>query len=246
MSMELVQKALADIHESETRVVSSRARSAYDELYGPLTDEHAIEQKTRRFIEACRKNLLDSRRGRISRLLHGTVERRTQGYSDYLETDYITPLDRWSARLHDERQPVHKESGRRTLPFDSHTIPVEGEVLDIAWQVGFVESRQVENPIVSHTTVNHGPGSATIYFNFKDGHQFEPAENNTRPVRIWRVISGLAVGGMNVVKREVTHDIHGSTLTTYAEDLQDDDATNFSANMFALGMLQGAIEFVEQ
>lgn len=250
MSMELVQRALAEIHNREVAEITSKAQLAHDKEYGQLSDEHILKQKAERFLGACRRNDESSQRGLIGRLIKGTVEDRIEHYYEHLEADFVTllePMSIWGRRLN-EGQQIYPETGYRTLPFNKHELLIDDTLLEMSWQVGHVESREIQNPTESAKFIP-GLGSSTIEFTFKDGRpQIEDSENKDRPVRIWRVATGQATDGLGIVHREVTHDIdrHTGALKTYAQDLKDDEMKGFSANMFALGILQNAIEFLER
>jgi hypothetical protein len=253
MSMELVQQALDDIKARERAVIESRAQQldqpwAEVGLGGQAT-RRLLQERAGRFIAACHKNRDDSQRGTASKMLHGSVDLRIESYHDHLELDFVTEVPNWQARLVKDELPIYPEIGQRTKSFGLQAIAAEEAILTTGWQAGFVEKRQVHNPVLSHTREQTGPGGYSVIPHYAEGHQeIEPAENKGRPVRLWRVVSGVTIDSKQIELREVTHDINPNNgeLIIYASDLMDDDILGFSSSVFALGMLQNAIDFIER
>lgn len=251
MSMELVQKTLAEIQGRDAAHIAAKAQQLQTELAEGISNEVALRQKVDRFLAACQKNKDDASRGVLGRLVRGSVELRTELYYEHMEADFVTSLQsggQWGRRLMHDRQPVYPEQGMRTLTFDTHEIIVEDTVITMGWQAGLVESRQVQNPSIGVIREKIGPATYGGTFRYADGkQQFEAAENTDRPVRIWRVASGAATDGSETESREVTHDIHrrNGEMITYANDLKEDAVIGFSSHMFALVVLQNAIDFLE-
>lgn len=240
MSMELVQRVLADVEAREAAEIAKKAHEALDE---PMSDRKVLQDKTWRFLEAVRKNKTDSQRGPVSRLLRGAVELRTEYYSDWMQPDFVTPLEveERTRILMKERRPVYFETGRRTLPFGQSELVVDNTVVSVGWQVGNVEARSRQNPIIGHTSSGNS-GS----FEFENDKQIEPVESATKPMRVWRVAQAVTGGDVAVVRRQVVYDIDRARgeVSAHCEDFQSDEIRGFSANDFAVGILQNAIEFI--
>ncbi len=251
--MELVRQALADIREQEIAAIAARVRARTEAVPGMPSDEDLLKDKAQRFIYACHKNDEASRRRGFARLRHGRSERRAGLYFDHFEADFVTSDELNTLVV--RKWPVYREMGTRSHTFSQQPLVVDGssleigaEVLTVGWQVGFVESRERLNPSVDVIVNQASPGSRGYTYVYEDGRKHsERADNREKPVRIWQVVTATAVDGPRVERRAVTHDIdiRSGALTTYDETLQNDEIKGFSAGMFAIGILQGAIEYVE-
>lgn len=244
--MELVQKVIAEVEAQEVAEIAKKAHESLDELG---SDRKVLQDKAWRFLETVRKNRTDSQRGPVSRLLRGTVELRTEHYYDWMQPDFVAPLeseDRYRI-LMKERRAVYSEEGRRTLPFGEAEFVVNDTLLSVGWQVGVVQSRSKQNPIIS-STKSGGSGTFSVKYEFENGKQIEPVEIAIQPIRIWRIAQAATSKGAAVARRQVIYDIDRSRgeVSSYSEDFQNDEIRNFSTNDFAVGMLQNAIEFIDR
>jgi hypothetical protein len=252
MSLWLMEKVARKVLEREQAEVDRLAQNGALELNSITDEAEWLKEKTERLIAAFRKNREATQRGILKRVVFGNTDKRTEWYHDHYEADFVTELDNYLIKIGVDREPIHIESGTRTKPFGTIREVVEGVTLDVAWQAGYVTKREIQYPIPKPRKEDTERSGSVTHILKIGSQRIEPIEGASKPFRIWKTVSGVpsTPDPYPITHTQVVYDIdhRDGSVIPYIDGKVDDEPYEIeeSPRMMAAGILQNAIEYVEQ